>query len=126
MTKTAQDVKGITTNRRAPVVEPKEFNPARKHMSYEDALKDNKARKAAIEAADEAYKKVMRERGAGTKSVAVEEKPDTTDIEAKLASKREALVRAEAGLKEDPKSSGLEKTINKLNTEIDQLEDELG
>lgn|SRR3990167_2573450 len=128
-TKTAQDVRGVTTDRKPPVVTPKVTNPARKFMSYAEAVEDNKRIKAARIAADEAYKKAMRGSDDGAERATSKPetvKKDTSNLESELSSKRKALSEAEVALKANPKDVKLKKKINKLNTEIDQLEDEIG
>ena len=123
MTKSASEIKGVTTSRKAPVVVPKPTDERRKFMSYDDAVKDNKARKAAQEAADTAYKKTLADHGLSDESPTKQEKTDKSELSMSIETKRKELAEAEKAFKADP-SPKLKKKIQKLNTEIDQLEDE--
>ena len=119
----AEQVKGITTNRRTPVVTPKPTNFERGRMSFSQALADNTARKEANDAAEAARIAVMKKHGllAKEETASVKSAEETA-----LELKRKELAKAEADLKADPTSAKLKKQVGKLNTEIDQLEDEIG
>lgn len=110
----AHEVKGVTTKRMVPVITPKPTNPARKHMSHDEAVKDNARMKKASEAAEIARKKVMGEDQAEPEPVKPEA-PKESDLRAKLR-------EVEEKLKLDPENRGLKIQRGKLNKAIHDAE----
>jgi hypothetical protein len=94
---------------------------ARKFMSYDEAIEDNRRMKEEQEAAEAAALEVRKKyQKTGQKAQA----PAGSKGElGELEKKRHELADAEAQLKADPTSKKLQKAVNKLNDEIDKLED---
>ncbi len=116
MSKTAQDVKGITTDNERPPVIPMKTDMSNKHLSKKQFVEKYAKIKKADEAAAVARAKVLGE--------SEETEPDTSASDEKIETLRAKLAEVEAKLRKSPEDKKLLKEKNKIAAELDKAEDE--
>lgn len=129
MTKTAAEVKGITTDDERPAVIPMKTDMENKQLSKKQFVEKYALEAEAENAAKEAKQKVL-DAARGKKSTgkkvdsAAEPEPESTDNDEKIEALRAQLAEVEAKLKKDPDSKKLLKDKNKISADLDAAEDQ--
>lgn len=114
-----EEVNGVSTKRKRPVVIPVEDNPANQFLSKEEFVANRQKEKLAKKKAEEAYEEVMK----GSKSEPkAEKKVSKTDD--KVAELRKELADINAELVKKPESKSLLKKLQKVSVELEAAEAE--
>lgn len=128
----SKEIKGVTSQKPVRKVEEVPYAPENLHISRDEFIKRRNARKAAKQAAEDAYNSAMKSHGVELPEAPVVEEPKVQekpgkagDIEAKLSAARKKLMEAEAKLKADPDSAYHNKRVRDLNAEVEKLENQL-
>ncbi len=114
------EVKGVTANKKSPVVVPQPDRPERQFMSKDDVLKAKELEKKANEAADAARAKVLADHGQ-TIEESNEDKV-AAEKEQKIALVKRQLANAQKKLDENPKSKSWAAKVQNLSQELEVLE----
>lgn len=118
---TKNEVKGVTSKMKRPVVIPVPYRPENQFISKEQFLKNRAAEKAANKAAEEARIRVLKEAG---QTQSLPEAPIESESDKQIQLLRRQLANAQKQLSEKPDSKSWKNKVKTLSEELEVLEAE--
>lgn len=118
---TKNEVKGVSSKMKRPVVIPVPYRPENQFISKEQFLKNRAAEKAANKAAEEARIKVLKEAG---QTQSLPEAPIESESDKQIQLVRRQLANAQKQLLEKPDSKSWKNKVKTLSEELEVLEAE--